>query len=189
MKQTIVIKEYPQNEMQTINWYRALGWEVANNQTIVTTDVHSDANGHVTTSINQTIKLTFERDTKAPNFEILNDYYTRCLPYLQEKIYCEDTIKNVGTSKNWWTLVGTTFPLGFIIGFLYEKSQVKPGFWGGHDFDIVLAFIYSIIAIAIIFFIGLLIMDRKTKKKFRPRLQKAIEEIEKITNESAQYVE
>lgn len=182
MKQTIVIEEYPQNEMQTINWYRALGWEMANNQTIVSTSVHSDANGHISSSTLKKVKLTFERDTTAPNFSILNEYYNRCLPYLQEKNFCENTIRDGGTKKNWWTLAGISVPVGAIIG--YELSVFFIG-----EFVFFLAF-YSIIPASLFsFLIGYAIMYIRTKKKFRPRLKKAIEEIEKITNESAQYVE
>ena len=115
MIQTIIVEEKPKNEAQTINWYRSLGWELMNNQTVVTTFVHSNGNGGVETDTIKNVKLTFERDTNHPNYEVLNGYYNRCLPLFAEKQNYEKVLDG-GSGKQWAINAIISVILGIIMG-------------------------------------------------------------------------
>ncbi|MBR4278997.1 MAG: hypothetical protein IKT34_02365 [Clostridia bacterium] len=186
MKQTIIVEDTPKNEAQIINWYRSLGWELVNNQTVVTTSVHNDANGNIVTDTTKKVKFTFERDTAHPNYEILNGYYNRCAPLLADKVKYEAIISQGGTGKQWGINVLISVILGIIIGVCIEASQVTSGFFG-HSFNAFLASCYSIIAFVVIFIPSLIVMNIKTKKKYKPLIEKTVSEIESITSESARY--
>ena len=187
MRQTIIVEEAPANEMQTINWYRCLGWELMNNQTVVTTSVRNDMNGGVVTDTTRKVKLTFERETTHPNYTILDGYYNRCAPLLADKQKYERIVSNGGTGKSWAILSIVSAILGIIIGFVYESIQVGKGFWG-HSFDFFMAFLYSMIVFIVFFLIGLIIMNVKTKKEYKPKINETVKQIDRITSESAQYV-
>lgn len=187
MRQTIIVEDTPVNEMQIINWYRCLGWEIVNNQTVVATSIQSNANGGVTTLSMKKVKITFERDTAHPNYEILNGYYNRCAPLLADKIKYERIISDGGSGKSWAIVLIVSAIIGLIFGFGYELSQVSSGFWG-HSFDAFLAVLYSIIAFCVFSVIGFIIMNFRTKKEYKPKVEEVVKQIEQITRESAQYV-
>lgn len=187
MIQTIIVEETPKNEAQTINWYRSLGWELMNNQTVVTTFVQNNGNGGVVTETSKKVKLTFERDTNHPNYEVLNGYYNRCLPLFAEKQNYEKVLADGGSGKQWVINAIISVILGIIMGVGYEASRVSGGLFG-HSFDGFMAMLSSFIGFIVVFIVCIIVTVIKNKKTLKPKLEKITQEIDSITSESAKYV-
>lgn len=197
MRQTIVVESSVSAEALTINRYRCMGWELVNNQEVaVEHRTEYVANGQVqfNSSFERRIKLTFERDTDAQNFETLDDYYQQYIALEnRKKSLFARTSTNLTTKQIILCYVIALIP-ALIIGITVAWFMADDSFWGFDDTTFAFfSFLCSVVGTAALgsVFMGIqsLRIKSRVKKKNIPAQIAAVEaEIDAIVAESAKYI-
>lgn len=197
--ETLVVEVQKEDETVTINRYTKFGWRLTNNQEVNITSVHgggSTVNGNgstiVTSSTKTYIKLTFERNTGMPNFEMLDGLYQKFKGCMGEKSEIQADIAKRGNLSAKFILIVTAIigipltlyfePLFRVLTWDYDISflSVFEGALIGLSIGVVLALIANAIKTSV--------DTKKLRKHYAPRLAELEREMDTLANEAAKYL-
>ena len=184
MRETIVINERPENEVETINRMRCFGWELVGSQEIAAQNmVYTNANGNVQSMVTSRkhTKLTFQRDTEINNFNILDDLSRRFIVLLNEKSKMHAIVDEGGTAKSGVLAVLGTMGIGALVGMIY--SFISEG-----EFDFGVFILPASICLAAGCAIMLPLMCSRTKKKYLPQIQELDNQMEDLARQARNYL-
>lgn len=199
--ETISIKTEPDKEQYTINTYQKFGWQLRGSQEInsSTTDIHSNANGNVTSTTRHYnyVKLVFDRNKKMSNYNILNMKFIEFNNLESEKEKIKSEAKKRDDKKS-YTISGVVASIIFLIALpiSMQFAYTNEGFFETHMvFDwflaIMLFFISFCIGAMIFCFsmaITLAVLGKKTKKELAPKIKNIEKQIEFVATEAEKYL-
>lgn len=199
--ETISIKTEPDEEQHTINTYQKFGWQLRGSQEInsSTTDVHSNANGTITSTNRHYnyVKLVFDRNKKMSNYNILNEKFVEFNNLESEKEKIKSETKKRYDKKS-YTISGIVAGIIFLIALpiSMQFAYTNEGFFETHMvFDWFLAIIMFFLSLCIgatIFGFSMAITSAvfgiKSKKELVPKIKNIEKQIEFVASEAEKYL-
>ena len=187
----------PEEEQEIINLHQKMGWTLKHSQEIynTSTDVHgsTDYYGgthiHSTTTTTNYVKLTFVRNKKMPNYEILKKKY-------EEFCLQRDEIARLKKEMNkrpalFWLLSAIPAAIAFIItvSFMIQSAM---GSWLFSSSAIIIAIMCGLFVAALVYGIAILIgyavTSKPQKEKYQPMIDVAKQQMINIADEAEQYI-
>ena len=193
--ETIVVEVQKEDETVTINRYRKFGWRLTNNQEVNITSTYgggSTVNGNgstiVTSSTKTYIKLTFERSTGMPKFEMLDGLYQKFKGCMGEKTEIQAKIAKdkfpVKLFLFLMTIIGIPSAFFWEQGFRFWDEVSFYSVWMGILIGFGLSSIFALIVCAI----KIPIDTKRLRKRYAPRLAELEREMDTLANEAAKYI-
>ena len=180
--ETTVLEVNKNDEIQTINRYQKMGWHLKSNQEV---KIVSQDNGN---TVQDYMRLTFERDHGMKNFEELDRCYQSFCALQARKDAIHKQIRNAGFNlKRALILFAALAVVGFFFfGNLLDILEDMDGM----DFflNLMLAVCVGALGFFIEIFLGM-IDSNKAEKLHAPALAQLETQMEQVTNEAAGFLE